>query len=315
MSAAGSVQDGVGLVGLAPFATTRTSVKEMIDHHYAEIGEVMIHYVTAGKGPPVVLLHGWPQTWYEWRDVIPALAEHYTVIAPDLRGLGDSSRPLSGYDKRTVANDVWRLVTEKLGHRSSFLVGHDWGGPTAFALASQHPEAIERLCIIDVVIPGDGGDFSEGGRRWHHQFHITPDLPEALVSGRERVYLQWFYQTFAYLPGAIDEQALDEFARTYSQPGALRAGFEFYRAMAQDAEDNAALLATGFRLPMPVLGIGGGVSYPHARGRGTSVEASLKRVATNVRGVVIPECGHFVPEEKPAEVSRLLLEFFGAHGR
>ena len=291
-------------------------------HHYAEVGEVMLHYVTAGpavasgqpeaepKAPPVVLLHGWPQTWYEWRHVMPALAEKFTVIAPDLRGLGDSSRPLAGYDKKTVANDIWRLMSENLGHKSFHLVGHDWGGPTAFALAAAHPDAITKLSIIDVVIPGDGGDFSQGGRRWHHQFHMTPDLPEALVQGRERIYLQWFYQTFAYRAGCISDADLDEFVRTYSQPGALRAGFDFYRNLPQDAKDNAALLATGFRLPMPVLAIGGGVSYPHGRGRGGDVEASMKRVATKVRGVVLPECGHFVPEEQPEAVVRLLLEFF-----
>jgi pimeloyl-ACP methyl ester carboxylesterase len=290
------------------------NAKVEISHHYAEIGEVMMHYVTAGSGPAVVLLHGWPQTWYEWRHIIPALAQKYTVIAPDLRGLGDTSRPLSGYDKRTVANDVWRLVTEKLGIREFYLVGHDWGGPTAFALASQHPDAVRRLVIIDVVIPGDGGDFSEGGRRWHHQFHITPDLPEALVQGRERIYIDWFYKTFAYLPSAIGEADLDEFARTYSQPGAMRSGFAYYRAIDQDANDNAALLATGFRLPMPVLGIGGGVSYPHGRGRGATVEASMKRVATNVRAVVVPEAGHFVPEEQPETVAKLLLDFFGEDG-
>lgn len=138
---------------------------------------------------------------------------------------------------------------------------------------------------------------------------MTPDLPEALVEGRERIYLQWFYETFAYRPDAIDDAALDEFVRTYSQPGALRAGFAYYRALLQDAEDNAALLATGFRLQMPVLAIGGGVSYPHGRGRGGDVEASLRRVATNVRGVVLPECGHFVPEEKPEDLARLLLDF------
>ena len=283
----------------------------MITHHYAEVGEVMLHYVTAGSGPPLVLIHGWPQTWWEWKRIIPALAERYTVIAPDMRGLGDSSRPLTGYDKRTVANDIWRLVTENLGHQRFRLAGHDWGGPTAFALASAHPEAVERLAIIDVVIPGDGGEFSEGGRRWHHQFHMTPDLPEALVAGRERIYLQWFYQTFAYKPGAISDADLDEYVRTYSQPGALRAGFSFYRALPQDAKDNAALLATGFRLPMPVLGVAGGVSYPHGRGRGQSVEESLRRVASNVRAVVLPECGHFVPEEQPEALSRLLLEHFG----
>jgi len=280
-------------------------------HNYAELGDVMLHYVTLGSGPPVVLLHGWPQTWYEWRYVMPKLAERFTVIAPDLRGLGDSSRPLTGYDKRTVADDVWRLMTDVLGHRAFHLVGHDWGGPTAYALAASHPEAVTRLAIVDVVIPGDGGDFSQGGRRWHHQFHITPDLPEALVAGRERVYLQWFYQTFAYKPGAIDDAALDEFVRTYSQPGALRAGFNFYRAMAEDAKTNAAQLATGFRLPMPVLAVGGAVSYPHGRGRGADVEASLRRVATDVRGAVIAECGHFVPEEAPDELSRLLLDFLG----
>ncbi len=281
------------------------------EHHYAELGEVMLHYVTAGSGPPVVLLHGWPQTWYEWRLVMPALAERYTVIAPDLRGLGDSSRPPGGYDKRTVAGDVWRLVSEKLGFSRFHLVGHDWGGPTAYALAAEHPEAIATLGIVDVVIPGDGGDFSQGGRRWHHQFHITPDLPEALVAGRERIYLQWFYQTFAYRPGSIDEEALDEFVRTYSQPGALRAGFNYYRAIGEDARTNAAELATGFRLEMPVLAVGGGVSYPHGRGRGGDVEASMRRVARDVVGHVIPECGHFVPEEAPAELSRLLLAHFG----
>jgi pimeloyl-ACP methyl ester carboxylesterase len=279
-------------------------------HHYAEIGEVMLHYVTLGKGPPLVLLHGWPQTWYEWRHVMPALAERYTVIAPDLRGLGDSSRPFDGYDKRTVANDIWRLMSEKLGHKRFLLVGHDWGGPTAYALAASHPEAVEKLAIIDVVIPGDGGDFSQGGRRWHHQFHMTPDLPEALIQGRERIYLQWFYQTFAYKPGAISDADLDEFVRTYSQPGALRAGFNYYRNLPRDAEDNRAQLATGFRLPMPVLAIGGAVSYPHGRGRGGDVEASLRRVAVDVAGVVVPEAGHFVPEEQPEVAARLLLDFF-----
>jgi pimeloyl-ACP methyl ester carboxylesterase len=283
------------------------------EHHYAELGDVMLHYVTAGSGPPLVLLHGWPQTWYEWRHVMPALARHYTVIAPDMRGLGDSSRPLIGYDKKTVANDIWRLTTEKLGYDSFHLAGHDWGGPTAFALAAAHSDAIKTLTIIDVVIPGSGGDFSEGGRRWHHQFHITPDLPEALTAGRERIYLQWFYQTFAYRSGAIDDAALDEFVRTYSQPGAMRAGFAYYRAIAQDAHDNAALLASGFRLPMPVLAVGGGVSYPHGRGRGSDVEASMRQVATNVNGHVLEECGHFVPEEQPQALTRLLIDFLKAN--
>ena len=111
------------------------------------------------------------------------------------------------------------------------LVGHDWGGPTAYALAAAHPEAVSRLVIVDVVIPGDGGDFSQGGRRWHHQFHATPDLPEALTIGRERTYLTWFYRTFGHRPDAITQADIDEYLRTYTQPGAMCAGFNYYRAL------------------------------------------------------------------------------------
>jgi pimeloyl-ACP methyl ester carboxylesterase len=279
-------------------------------HHFADLGDVLIHYVSAGEGPPLVLLHGWPQSWWEWRRVIPSLARHYRVIAPDLRGLGDSSRPLEGYDKKTIANDVWRLVTEKLGHASFDLVGHDWGGPTAYALAASHPGAVCRLAILDVVIPGSGGDFSEGGRRWHHQFHMTPDLPEALVQGREEIYLAWFYRTFAYRPDAIGLDDLAEYLRTYRQPGAMRASFAYYRALPQDIADNQAIIER-FKLPMPVLAMGGGVSYPHGRGRGSEPEQSLKRVAIDVRGEVVPECGHFIPEEAPDLLSDRLLAFFG----
>jgi pimeloyl-ACP methyl ester carboxylesterase len=280
-----------------------------VTHHYAELGEVVLHYVTAGSGPPVVLLHGWPQTWWEWRHVIPALAQSHTVIAPDLRGLGDSSRPLSGYDKKTVAEDIWRLVHGKLGHDRFLLVGHDWGGPTAYALAAARPEAVRRLVILDVVIPGCGGDFSEGGRRWHHQFHMTPDLPEALIQGREETYLGWFYRTFAFRHDAIGQDDLAEYLRTYRQPGALRAGFAYYRAIPQDAADNREIIAR-LKLPMPVLALGGAVSYPHGRGRGREPEESLRRVATNVEGGIVPACGHFIPEEAPDLLRDRLLAFF-----
>ncbi len=276
-----------------------------VEHHYAELDDVLLHYVTAGSGPPLVLIHGWPQTWFEWRRIMPALAERYTVIAPDMRGLGDSSRPLTGYDKQTVARDIWKVVNGKLGHDRFFLAGHDWGGPTAYALTTQHPEAVRRLAIVDVVIPGDGGDFSQGGRRWHHQFHMTPDLPEALMQGREDVYLRWFYREFSYLPTAIGEDEIKEYLRTYRQPGAMRAGFSYYRALPQDAATNREIIVR-MKLEMPVLAIGGAKS----RGRGTEPEESLKRVATNVRGVVVPECGHFIPEEQPEILARLLLDFF-----
>jgi pimeloyl-ACP methyl ester carboxylesterase len=276
-----------------------------LSHHHAKLDGVTLHYIVSGRGPAVVLLHGWPQTWFEWRHVIPALAERCTVIAPDLRGLGDSSRPETGYDKKTVAHDVWQLVNGKLGHQHFFVVGHDWGGPTAYALAAAHPEAVTRLAILDVVIPGDGGDFSQGGRRWHHQFHLTPDLPEALTEGRERLYLSWFYRTFGHRPDAISEADVDEYLRTYTQPGAMRAGFAYYRALPQDAADNRAN-AERLKLPMPVLALGGA----GGRGRGREPEDSLRRLALNVQGEVIAECGHWIPEEQPRYLAERLLRFF-----
>ena len=281
-----------------------------VDHRYANLGEVMLHYVTAGDGPPIVLLHGWPQTWWEWRHIIPELTKRFTVIAPDLRGLGDSSRPVTGYDKKTIAEDVWRLVNGTLGQERFAVVGHDWGGPIAYALAAAHSDAIEKLVILDVVIPGCGGDFSQNGRRWHHQFHVTPDLPEALVEGREAIYLSWFYKTFAFRPDAITNLDLQEYLRTYTQPGAMRAGFSYYRALSQDASDNAEMIKRA-KLPMPALAIGGGVSYPHARGRGTEPGESLSRVAKNVVAEVFEESGHFIPEEAPDRLVARLLNFFG----
>ncbi len=273
-------------------------------HDFAELGAVRLHYVTAGQGEPLVLLHGWPQTWFEWRHILPGLAARYRVIAPDLRGLGDSTGPATGYDKRTLAEDIWGLL-QHLGVERFCLVGHDWGGPVAFALAAAHPAAVRRLAILDVVIPGDGGDFSQGGRRWHHAFHQVADLPEELVSGRERAYLSWFYRSFAHRPDAIGEEDIAEYLRTYSDPAKLRAGFALYRALPQDRIDNAARIAQG-KLTMPVLAVGGGESF----GRRTEPEESLRRVADDVTGVVIPECGHWLPEEQPALLLEQLLRFF-----
>jgi pimeloyl-ACP methyl ester carboxylesterase len=276
-----------------------------MQHHHADLGDVRLHYVTVGAGFPVVLLHGWPQSWYEWRLVMPELAKHYQVIAPDLRGLGDSSRPASGYDKKTVGGDVWRLAHDVLGLSEFYLVGHDWGGPTAYAVAAAHPDAVRKLAILDVTIPGDGSpNISQGGRRWHHALHQTLDLPEALVTGREDIYLGWFYRHYGARPLADEEIA--EYLRTYRQPGALRAGFSFYRAIPQDIADNAAHLASGFKLPMPVLALGGDSAW----GRRMEVVESLQRLATDVRGGVVENCGHWMPEEQPEELLRQLLAFF-----
>jgi pimeloyl-ACP methyl ester carboxylesterase len=255
-----------------------------------------------------VLLHGWPSTWYEWRRVMPLLALRHRLVVPDLRGLGDSSRPLDGYDKKTVAGDLWQLLSGVLGLARWHLVGHDWGGPVAFALAAAHPDAVRTLAIVDVTLPGIGPDISQGGKRWHHAFHMTPDLPEALVQGRERAYLTWFYESFSWQRDAIGADDIDEYLRTYQQPGALRAGFAYYRNIPRDSADNRSLVDSGLRLAMPVLAVGGGRA--EARGRGSEPEASLKVIASDVRGAVIADSGHFVPEEQPEALSALLLEHF-----
>jgi pimeloyl-ACP methyl ester carboxylesterase len=235
-----------------------------IRSNYADIGDNMIvHYLTAGEGEPLVLLHGIPETSYEWRHVIPKLADKFKIIAPDLRGLGDTSRPATGYDKKTIAADVWRLVHDHLKIDRFFLAGHDWGGPTAFALACAHPEAVRRLAILDVAIPGDGAkiDFSQNGRRWHHAFFRTLDLPEALFQGREHLWLDWQFDNYGYMPNCVGPADREEYLRTYRKPGAMRALYEFYRALPQDIADNQAWLAANGKLRMPVLALGGDKGY------------------------------------------------------
>ena len=279
-----------------------------MEHRSLHLSRITLHLVTAGSGEPVVLLHGWPQTGHEWRKVIPLLAGSYRLIVPDLPGLGDSSRPAGGYDKKSIAADLSEMC-ERLQLGRFHLVGHDWGGPSAFALACALPERVRTLTVLDVTIPGIGPDISQGGRRWHHAFHMTPELPEALVQGREREYLGWFYREFCWQRGALAQADIDEYLRCYSQPGAMRAGFEYYRALPQDKADNQALLDSGFRLPMPVLALGG--ARAEARGRGEEPLESLRAIASNVSGGAIPECGHFIPEEQPALLAERLLHFFG----
>ena len=274
-------------------------------HEFADLGDVRLHYLIAGKGPAVVLLHGWPQTSHMWRDIIPGLAARYRVVAPDLRGLGDSSRPASGYDKKTVANDVWRLMHDVLGEKRMFVVGHDWGGPVAYSLAAQHRDAVRRMAIFDVPVPGDGTPVMFNNR-WHHGFHWEADMPEELTAGREHIYLGFFYRVWGARPDAISPEAQTEYLRCYRQPGAMHAGFNYYRATTQDVKDNEVFLAKG-KLDMPILCYGG----DKGRGRGMLAIESWRRVAGNVRGGVAEGCGHWIPEERPEWTAQQILDFFG----
>jgi pimeloyl-ACP methyl ester carboxylesterase len=277
-----------------------------MQHKFADLSDVRIHYVTQGSGPPVFLLHGWPHTWLSWRHVIPLLSKHHQVIAPDLRGLGDSSKPESGYDVGTLAGDILGLADSlEIEHFS--VIGHDWGGPVAFATAVTDRSRVDRVGIVDVVVPGDGrqAGASQGGLRWHHAFHRTPDLPEALTEGREGTYLRWFYDEYSSTPGAVSAEVFEEYVRAYSRPNAMRCGFNYYRSFEQHAAYIAQALKQGGKLKCPVLGVAGG----SGRGRGDEVRQSLVEVAQAPVCHVIARSGHLVPEEAPAELGAILMEF------
>ena len=274
-------------------------------HHDADLGEVRLHYVTAGSGEPVVLLHGWPQTWFMWRDVIPLLAGDYQLIVPDLPGLGDSSRPASGYDKNSLARHIAALM-EQLGHSRYRVVAHDWGGPVAFFLAAQFPDRVAAMAIFDAPVLGDGGPIEHHGR-WHFGFHAIPGLPEALTAGREDAYLRFFYRFGGAREDAITEEAQAEYVRAYSQPGAMTAGFNYYRAVPQDIADVTAFREAGGHLAMPILVYGGD---PATRGRGDTAMESWARVADQVSGGTAENCGHWIPEERPDFVAAEVLRFF-----
>ena len=265
-----------------------------------------MHYVIGGQGDPVVLLHGWPETWYEWRHVMPALAKNYTVVAPDLRGLGESSKPASGYDAKTVAEDIYQLVT-KLGFNSIYLVGHDIGTLVAYPYAAEHPSEVKKLVVMEAPIPG----FTIPGRMplWWIGFHQVPDVPEYVVEGKEHGYLSWFYHNLAHNPAAINQTDRNVYVSHYSAPGGMQAGFEYYRAIPEDANQN--LNYSKNKLTMPVLALTGG--FTPAFGGNVTMNSALygmQQVAENVTGITVPNSGHWIPEEQPKFLVEQLAKFF-----
>jgi pimeloyl-ACP methyl ester carboxylesterase len=289
-----------------PTGVDQEAFDATFSHHTTMVDGVRLHYVIGGAGDPLVLLHGWPQTWYEWREVMPALAERYTVIAPDMRGLGDSAKPLDGYDARSVAADIYGLV-QQLGHSSIFLAGHDLGGWVAYAYTAAHRDEIRRLAIMEIT-PADDAilqftTLAPERSLWHFSFHFLRDLPEALVAGRERLYLSWFYRNGCYNPVAISEAAIDEYTRCYAAEGGLRAGFEYYRALFTNIAQTKGDARTP--LEMPLLALGGEFSF------GEFASQLWQAYAANVEADVLPQCAHFIPEEQPALLSERLLAFFG----
>ena len=268
-----------------------------------------LHYVTAGDGPrTIVLLHGFPQTWWEWRRVIPPLVERgFRVVAPDYRGAGHSWRPAGGYDKVTMADDIHRLLHEHVGVDGPFvLAGHDIGLMVAYAYAQAYRDDVSHLALMDAPLPGTAvfDRLRSDPRVWHFAFHGARDVAEMLVAGRELQYLQLFFNARIYDPSAVSDEDLDVYVSAYSAPGAMRAGFEVYRAFDQDAADNRAALERNGKLSVPVLAVGGETSTS-----GPVVEEMAREVADDVTGVRLPRTAHWVAEESPRAFVDGVLDF------
>lgn len=281
-------------------------------NHYATVNGVRLHYVEGGQGPALVCLPGWPQTWYSYHPVAAELAQHYRVIIVDIRGMGSSEKPATGYDKKTMAQDVYALLRH-LGLEKASLLGHDIGGMVAASFAFNHPEATEKLILADGAHPSEGmrqmpllpapGAFTEkmDGQQpyaWWMAFNQVKELPEQLLAGRFELLLNYL---FRYV--MLDDSHMSAFDRAvyaavYNQPENIRASNAWYQTFDQDIAD----ANTYARLTMPVLGIGSHVSFSY-------LQMSLPYVAENVQVVGILDSGHYMFEEKPAQVLEAVLGF------
>jgi pimeloyl-ACP methyl ester carboxylesterase len=272
-----------------------------IESRLAETGDARLHYLISGKGDPVLLLHGYAQTSHMWRPLIAELAKTHTVIAPDLRGFGDSSKPAGGYDKKTMAQDVHALAAS-LGHKRVAVVGHDIGLMVAYAYAAQFRSEVERIVLMDAFLPGVGDWTTVWLLRdlWH--FHFYGKTPLALVEGRERIYFEHFWNDFAADPAhSVSEPDRQFYAAAYAQPGGMRAGFEVFRAFEQDAKDFAGFAQTKLTMPMLVL--------TGERASGDFLIKQGRLVADQVEGVVVTGSGHWLMDEAREQVVPKIVAF------
>jgi len=270
----------------------------------ASVNGITIHYLIAGKGPAIVLLHGYAETSHMWRPLMAQLAKTHTVIAPDLRGAGGSSKAPDGYRKKLMAQDIHAL-TEQLKLGPIEIAGHDIGLMVAYAYAAQYPTNVSRIVLMDAFLPGIGDWTHVWLLRdlWH--FHFYGKTPLALVDGRERIYFEHFWNDFAADPNySVSEADRQLYAAAYAQPGGMRSGFEYFRAFEQDAADFAELGKTP--LPMPMLVLSG------EKAGGQFLIDQGRMVATDVQGVIVKNAGHWLMEEAPEQVIPLLVEFLDA---
>lgn len=282
---------------------------EGFEHKFARVNGLRLHYVTGGANVPetIVLLAGFPESWYAWRHVMPALGERFRVVAFDLPGQGDSDKPSEGYDTQTVAERL-HDVLEYIGLKRYHLVAHDVGAWVAFPYALLFSEEISSLVLMDAGIPGvTMPEFlpaspDKSWKTWHFSFNALSDLPEILLQGREREYLAWFFREKTANPYCYSEETVNIYLRNFIAPGGLRAGLSFYRSAAQSATQNKLLLGSN-KLTMPVLGLSAD------QGSIADIAAAIKPYATHIRGDLIKNCGHFQPEEQPQAVANAVLKF------
>jgi pimeloyl-ACP methyl ester carboxylesterase len=268
---------------------------------FANVNGVRLHYLAAGKGDPIVLLHGYAETSHMWLPLMAQLAGSHTVIAADLRGAGRSSVPADGYTKVEMARDIHELV-RKLGYPRIQIVGHDIGLMVAYAYAAQFPSEVDKTVLMDAFLPGVGQwrDVWLMRDLWH--FHFYGKTPLALVHGRERIYFEHFWNDFAANPKhSVPEEDRRFYAKAYARPGGMRAGFEYFRAFEEDAKDFERLAQTPLAMPMLVLS--------GEKASGEFLIQQGKMVATNVEGVVVRGSGHWLMEEAPEQVIPKLVEF------
>jgi len=290
------------LLSLPLLAVAQTPVTtDAIVSRTSEVDGVKLHYLTAGNGPALILLHGYTQTSLMWRPIIPVLAQKFTVIAPDLPGIGDSSIPSDGLDMKTAAIRIHALA-RSLGVQKASVVGHDIGLMVAYAYAAQFPAEMNKLVLIDAFLPviAGWGDVYNNPGIWH--FRFNGPTPEALVRGRERIYFDYFWNDFAAdKTHSIPEADRVAYTAAYARPGRMRAGWAYFVSFQQTSKDFAQLSQT--KLTFPVLVIGGD------KANAVVLEQQSKLVASNVTAVVFKETGHWVLEERPKETADALLKF------
>ncbi len=298
---AGSLALGATLVSCRASGPAEVALPRGAADRYAEVNGVRLHYTLTGAGSPVVLLHGFAQTGHMWDPLVEVLAENHTVLVPDLRGAGGSERPASGYDKKNMAVDIHEL-TRSLGLGRVALVGHDIGLMVAYAYAAQFPAETERVVLMDAFLPGIGNWQEMWLLRdlWH--FHFYGEVPLALVHGRERIYLEHFWNDFAAdRDHSVPEADRRFYAQEYARDGGMRAGFEYFRNFERDAQDFAALGRTP--LAVPVLVLAG------EKSGSTFLADQVRLVAANVQGQVVAGSGHWLMEEARDEVIPVITAF------